>query len=68
MGINVIYSGTVAYRYRGAFLGLPSIAMSQYLKADIPIDYARSAAERAGGDPPASGAPGIARRGGSRYW
>ncbi len=42
-GINVIYSGTVAAAIEAAFLGLPSIAVSQYLKSDVPVDYARSA-------------------------
>src|SRR3954470_20650590 len=43
VGINVIYSGTVAAAIEAAFLGLPSIAISLYLKSDIPTDYARSA-------------------------
>jgi 5'-nucleotidase len=42
VGINVIYSGTVAAAIEGAFLGLPSIAVSLYLRNEIPIDYARS--------------------------
>jgi 5'-nucleotidase len=44
VGINVIYSGTVAAAIEAAFLGLPSVALSLYLKADVPIDYARVAA------------------------
>jgi 5'-nucleotidase len=42
-GINVIYSGTVAAAIEAAFLGLPSIAVSQYLRRDVPVDYSRSA-------------------------
>jgi 5'-nucleotidase len=42
-GINVIYSGTVAAAIEAAFLGLPSIALSQFLKGDVPTDYARAA-------------------------
>lgn len=44
VGINVIYSGTVAAAIEGAFLGLPAIALSLYLKNGIPPDYARAAA------------------------
>ena len=43
VGINVIYSGTVAAAIEAAFLGLPSIALSLYIKNDFPIDYARTA-------------------------
>jgi 5'-nucleotidase len=43
VGINVIYSGTVAAAIEAAFLGLPAIATSLYLRNDKPIDYARSA-------------------------
>ena len=43
VGINVIYSGTVAAAIEAAFLGLPSIAVSLYLRNEIPIDYARTA-------------------------
>ncbi len=43
VGINVIYSGTVAAAIEAAFLGLPSIAVSLYLKNDVPTDYARGA-------------------------
>jgi 5'-nucleotidase len=42
-GINVIYSGTVAAAIEAAFLGLPSIAVSQVLVAEITPDYARAA-------------------------
>lgn len=44
VGINVIYSGTVAAAAEAAFLGLPAIAISQYLK-DQPPDYAVAAAQ-----------------------
>jgi 5'-nucleotidase len=43
VGINVIYSGTVAAAIEAAFLGLPSIAVSLYLRNEIPTDYARTA-------------------------
>jgi len=43
VGINVIYSGTVAAAIEAAFLGLPSIALSLYLRNEIPIDYANTA-------------------------
>ncbi len=38
-GINVIYSGTVAAAIEAAFLGLPSIAISLYVKPGIDADY-----------------------------
>ena len=43
VGINVIYSGTVAAAIEAAFLGLPAIALSLYLRANIPTNYARAA-------------------------
>src|SRR3954464_15225117 len=43
VGINVIYSGTVAAAIEAAFLGLPAIALSLYLRNEIPTDYARTA-------------------------
>jgi 5'-nucleotidase len=43
VGINVLYSGTVAAAIEAAFLGLPSIAVSLYLKSEIPLDFARPA-------------------------
>ena len=43
VGINVVYSGTVAAAIEAAFLGLPSIALSLYLRRDVPADYARTA-------------------------
>src|SRR3954452_8397441 len=39
VGVNVIYSGTVAASIEAAFLGLPSIALSLYLRKDIETDY-----------------------------
>jgi 5'-nucleotidase len=39
VGINVIYSGTVAAAIEAAFLGLPSIALSLYLRKEIETDY-----------------------------
>jgi 5'-nucleotidase len=38
-GINVIYSGTVAAAVEAAFLGLPAVAVSQYLKEGVTADY-----------------------------
>lgn len=43
VGINVIYSGTVAAAIEAGFLGLPAIAVSLFLKSDIETDYPRSA-------------------------
>jgi len=43
VGINVIYSGTVAAAIEAAFLGLPAVAVSLYLRPEIPTDYPRSA-------------------------
>jgi 5'-nucleotidase len=48
VGINVIYSGTVAAAIEAAFLGIPSIALSLYLRKDVPTDY-KVAAKRAMG-------------------
>src|SRR5947209_9368156 len=45
VGINVIYSGTVAAAIEAAFLGLPSIAVSLYLRKEIETDY-NTAAKR----------------------
>src|SRR6516162_1960610 len=45
VGINVIYSGTVAAAIEAAFLGLPAIAASLYLRKEIETDY-RTAARR----------------------
>jgi len=43
VGINVLYSGTVAAAIEAAFLGLPAVALSLYLRNDTPTDYARAA-------------------------
>jgi len=43
VGINVIYSGTVAAAIEAAFLGLPAIAASVHLKSDVATDYKRPA-------------------------
>ena len=43
VGINVIYSGTVAAAIEAAFLGLPSIALSLFLRKEIETDYQRAA-------------------------
>jgi len=43
VGINVIYSGTVAAAIEAAFLGLPSIAVSLHLKSEVPLDFVRPA-------------------------
>ncbi|HEX8341900.1 MAG TPA: 5'/3'-nucleotidase SurE [Tepidisphaeraceae bacterium] len=45
VGINVIYSGTVAAAIEAAFLGLPAVAVSLLLKNDVTPDYDRAAAE-----------------------
>jgi 5'-nucleotidase len=42
VGINVLYSGTVAAAIEAGFLGLPSIAVSLLLRGEIPIDYRRA--------------------------
>jgi 5'-nucleotidase len=39
VGINVIYSGTVAAALEAAFLGLPAIACSLYLRDEVQPDY-----------------------------
>ena len=43
VGINVIYSGTVAAAIEAAFLGLPAIAVSLYLRNEVPVDWPRAA-------------------------
>ena len=45
VGINVIYSGTIAAAIEAAFLGLPSIALSLYLRKEVETDY-KTAARR----------------------
>ena len=44
VGINVIYSGTVAAAIEAAFLGLPAIATSLYLRREVVTDFAHAAA------------------------
>jgi 5'-nucleotidase len=48
VGINVIYSGTVAAAVEAAFLGLRAVAVSQYLKEGITADYDVAAARAMG--------------------
>ena len=43
VGINVIYSGTVAAAIEAAFLGLPAVATSLFLRQNVPTDFARAA-------------------------
>lgn len=43
VGINVVYSGTVAAAIEAAFLGLPAIALSLYLRNDVEMDFAWTA-------------------------
>jgi 5'-nucleotidase len=43
VGINVLYSGTVAAAIEGAFLGAPAIATSLFLRKHVPVDFARAA-------------------------
>lgn len=43
VGINVIYSGTVAAAVEAAFLGLPAIAVSLHLRPGMPNDMNRAA-------------------------
>ncbi len=43
VGINVIYSGTVAAAIEAAFLGVPAIAFSLHLRGPLEPDYARAA-------------------------
>jgi 5'-nucleotidase len=43
VGINVVYSGTVAAAIEAAFLGLPSIAVSLLLMNEVPVDFPRAA-------------------------
>lgn len=44
VGINVLYSGTVAAAIEAAFLGRPAIAVSLFLKREVPTQYAWGAA------------------------
>jgi 5'-nucleotidase len=43
VGIAVLYSGTVAAAIEAAFLGIPAIATSLFLRRNVPTDYARAA-------------------------
>ena len=43
VGINVIYSGTVAAAIEAGFLGVPAIALSLYLRSEIETNYPRAA-------------------------
>jgi 5'-nucleotidase len=43
VGINVVYSGTIAAAIEAAFLGIPAIATSLFLRSHVPTDYARAA-------------------------
>jgi 5'-nucleotidase len=43
VGINVVYSGTVAAAIEAAFLGLPSVAVSLHLSASVPTDFKQAA-------------------------
>lgn len=43
LGIDILYSGTVAAAREAKLLGFPAIAISQYLRRDIPRDWDVSA-------------------------
>ena len=43
VGINVIYSGTVAAAIEAAVMGVPSIAVSLHIAQKIPVDFKRAA-------------------------
>lgn len=43
VGINVIYSGTVAAAIEAAVMGVPSIAVSMHIAQKVPADYKRAA-------------------------
>jgi 5'-nucleotidase len=43
VGINVIYSGTVAAAIEAAFLGLPSVAVSLHLLSNVETDFKQGA-------------------------
>ena len=43
VGINVLYSGTVAAAIEGAFLGAPAIATSLFLRNHVPANFAKAA-------------------------
>jgi 5'-nucleotidase len=42
LGVDVFYSGTVAAAREGAYLGVPGIAVSQYLKPNWEPDWSRA--------------------------
>src|SRR5215204_477714 len=42
VGINVLYSGTIAAAVEAAFLGLPAIAVSLHLRNDVKTNYKRA--------------------------
>jgi 5'-nucleotidase len=44
VGVNHIYSGTVAAAIEAGLFGLPAIAVSLHLHKDVPVDYGRAAA------------------------
>jgi 5'-nucleotidase len=44
VGVNHIYSGTVAAAIEAGLLGLPAIAVSLHLHKDVTVDYTRAAA------------------------
>jgi 5'-nucleotidase len=43
VGIAVLYSGTVAAAIEAAFLGVPAIATSLFLRRNVPTDFSRAA-------------------------
>jgi 5'-nucleotidase len=43
LGVDIHYSGTVAGAREARLLGIPSMAISQYLRRDVPRDWQRSA-------------------------
>lgn len=43
LGVDILYSGTAAGAREGSFLGIPSIAFSQYMRRDVERDWAISA-------------------------
>ncbi len=43
LGVDIHYSGTVAGAREGRLHGFPSIALSQYLRRDLPRDWKRTA-------------------------
>ena len=39
LGVDILYSGTVAGAREASFLGIPSIAISQYMRRDVDRDW-----------------------------